>query len=113
MVYYKPKARPADPILRRVSIFCELPHKKRRHHIKRERQIALEQSFELRAALKRRDGPGCVVCGSQRYLTLDHIIPVSKGGKTELKNLQLLCKRHNRDKGDFIMDLRPEREVQP
>jgi 5-methylcytosine-specific restriction endonuclease McrA len=29
----------------------------------------------------------------------DHIIPRSRGGKTELKNLQLLCRECNRKKG--------------
>ena len=32
-------------------------------------------------------------------MEFDHIIPLSKGGKTELKNLQLLCRKCNRNKG--------------
>lgn len=30
----------------------------------------------------------------------DHIIPWSKGGKTEYDNLQMLCKKHNESKGN-------------
>ena len=30
----------------------------------------------------------------------DHIIPWSKGGKTEYDNLQMLCKPHNESKGN-------------
>jgi 5-methylcytosine-specific restriction endonuclease McrA len=29
----------------------------------------------------------------------DHIEPWSKGGKTNVTNLQMLCKKHNREKG--------------
>jgi 5-methylcytosine-specific restriction endonuclease McrA len=29
---------------------------------------------------------------------MDHIVPVSKGGKTEESNLQTLCRRCNRTK---------------
>lgn len=32
-------------------------------------------------------------------MEFDHIIPLSKGGKTELENLQLLCRNCNRKKG--------------
>ena len=34
-------------------------------------------------------------------MEFDHIIPLSKDGKTELKNLQLLCRKCNRSKGNF------------
>ncbi len=34
---------------------------------------------------------------------IDHIIPVSKGGKTTLSNLQVLCANCNREKSDKII----------
>ncbi|HJB68761.1 MAG TPA: HNH endonuclease [Candidatus Fournierella excrementigallinarum] len=36
-------------------------------------------------------------------LEIDHIIPVSKGGRTEEDNLQTLCWKCNRSKGDKII----------
>ena len=35
-------------------------------------------------------------------MEFDHILPLSKGGKTELDNLQLLCRKCNRGKGDRV-----------
>ena len=49
-----------------------------------------------------RDGGRCVKCGSQENLEFDHIIPVSKGGATSYRNIQLLCKKCNLDKSNKI-----------
>ena len=37
----------------------------------------------------------CVKCGSIEKLEIDHIKPVSKGGLSQFKNLQILCKACN------------------
>ncbi len=52
----------------------------------------------LRAAVLVRDGGRCRRCGRAINLEMDHIVPVSKGGKTEESNLQVLCRRCNRAK---------------
>lgn len=65
---------------------------------------------ELRDAIIRRDNWTCQKCGNSVFkepnllLEVDHIIPVSKGGKTEPNNLQTLCWRCNREKSDKIDD---------
>jgi hypothetical protein len=46
-----------------------------------------------------RDGWECVSCRTHVDLTVDHIIPVSRGGSDELDNLQTMCRPCNSRKG--------------
>ncbi len=48
----------------------------------------------------KRDAHSCQYCGSDKDLTLDHLIPRSKGGKSSWNNLVTACKRCNARKGD-------------
>ena len=59
-------------------------------------------SNKMRFAVFQRDHERCVKCGSRRNLEVDHIYPISKGGKTEMSNLQTLCHRCNVKKGNSI-----------
>jgi 5-methylcytosine-specific restriction endonuclease McrA len=48
-----------------------------------------------------RDGFKCAYCGAERQrLTIDHIIPKSKGGKADFENCVSSCKPCNNKKGD-------------
>jgi 5-methylcytosine-specific restriction endonuclease McrA len=49
----------------------------------------------------KRDKNSCQYCTATRDLTIDHIIPRSKGGKSTWTNLITACKRCNSRKGDF------------
>lgn len=53
-----------------------------------------------RANLFKRDGHECQYCGSSKHLTIDHVLPKSKGGKTNWTNLITACHRCNVNKGD-------------
>lgn len=49
-----------------------------------------------------RDGRTCQNCGRENIpLVLDHIVPLSKGGREIAENLQTFCRRCNVEKGDF------------
>lgn len=59
----------------------------------------------LRFNVMKRDGFHCQLCGATgktAQLVIDHIVPVSKGGKTEMENLQTLCFRCNSGKRDKV-----------
>ena len=64
---------------------------------------------KLRELILSRDNYTCCNCGNSiqkepnLLLEIDHIIPVSKGGRTEEGNLQTLCWRCNRAKSNKIV----------
>ncbi len=47
-----------------------------------------------------RDGLACNYCGDNTALTIDHILPVSRGGKSNFENCVAACKKCNSRKGD-------------
>ncbi len=49
----------------------------------------------------KRDSFQCQYCGVNQDLTLDHLVPKSKGGKSNWTNLVTACKRCNAKKGDY------------
>lgn len=72
----------------------------KKHHTKRRRTEFQEQRDRLALALIERDGYTCAECGAFENLTIDHIVPVSKGGSDDLDNLRFLCRGCNSKKGD-------------
>lgn len=49
----------------------------------------------------------CLYPGCERTdLTADHVIPVAKGGRSDISNIQPLCSRHNKKKGTKTTDYR-------
>lgn len=65
---------------------------------------------EFRNKIKTRDKFTCKKCGVSimeeptLLLEIDHIIPISKGGKSTEENLQCLCWKCNRSKGTKIIE---------
>ena len=52
----------------------------------------------------KRDGFKCQYCGTPKNLTLDHIVPKSKGGRTSWKNVTTACSSCNSRKGDLSLE---------
>ncbi|MBP5446200.1 MAG: HNH endonuclease [Acholeplasmatales bacterium] len=60
-------------------------------------------SNKMRFLIYQRDGYRCCKCGRSQNscdLEIDHIKPIAKGGKSTYDNLQTLCSRCNKEKGD-------------
>jgi 5-methylcytosine-specific restriction endonuclease McrA len=55
-----------------------------------------------RRAVFARDGWACQYCGSRSNLTVDHVIPRSKGGTSSWDNIVASCAPCNRRKGDLL-----------
>jgi len=52
----------------------------------------------------RRDGHSCLYCGAREGLTLDHVIPRARGGRTHWNNLVTACYKCNSRKGDLSLE---------
>ena len=55
-----------------------------------------------RRAVFARDGWECQYCGARTSLTVDHVIPRSKGGESSWENIVASCAPCNRRKGDRL-----------
>lgn len=57
-----------------------------------------------RALIYKRDNNTCQYCGSTRKLTIDHVVPKSKGGSDDWTNLVVACSSCNTKKGDTLLE---------
>ena len=73
---------------------------KHKHHIRRTRK--LEGTYDD-SAKQFVLADKCAVCKSSKNLTIDHIIPLAKGGGHVYNNLTTLCKSCNSSKGVMSM----------
>lgn len=74
--------------------------------IKAERRVVAANYSDLFLLIGKRDGFKCAACGCLENLQLDHVVPVTWGGKSVADNLQLLCASCNVRKGASDTDYR-------
>lgn len=88
-----------------LALFC-IEDKEERMKSKEYQRSLLRAS--LRYDVMKRDDFKCVICGASAddgvKLHVDHIKPISKGGKTEFDNLRTLCSECNLGKSDKYED---------
>jgi len=74
-------------------------------HLYKSKRIAFASMFkdkEKREEFILELGGKCAICGSEHFLEIDHIVPLSKGGSNERSNFQVLCKKCNCSKGSSL-----------
>ncbi len=69
---------------------------------KRREACRYTAKCDIRDAVFKRDGKVCKSCKAIENLSLDHVIPVTKGGENSLENMQVLCKSCNSKKSDHL-----------
>lgn len=78
--------------LKKINFECTL----KEYNSKSQRKLMTKA---LRKQIMERDNYRCQICGKympdEVGLHIDHIIPISKGGKTVASNLQVLCSKCN------------------
>ena len=80
------------------DIIDKISPRARREPKHKKKKIGLR----LRLDVYKRDGYCCLICCSSEDLSLDHIIPESKGGVSTIDNLQTLCRHCNAVKGTSV-----------
>jgi 5-methylcytosine-specific restriction endonuclease McrA len=64
----------------------------------------LSREKPTKAGIYHRDGHRCQYCGSTRSLTIDHVLPRSRGGDDTWENLVVCCSPCNVRKGDRLLE---------
>ena len=90
-------SKSADAFLRTINKAYPIPSVIRLQRYVRVPYYGIALS---RHNIMRRDNYSCQYCGSPKNLTLDHLLPRSRGGETNWLNLVTACMRCNTRKGD-------------
>ena len=84
-VVRSPSTRMPYPSIIRLKAYAKVPYK----------QVMLSRKNVLK-----RDHHTCQYCGARNRLTIDHILPKSRGGRDTWENLVAACASCNNRKGD-------------
>ena len=82
-------------------------YQKRKHRERQNRRRLRKKNIDTRVIsikdMNKILNSKCIVCSSEKNICLDHIIPIVKGGRHSIGNLQPLCISCNSRKKDLFM----------
>ena len=101
---YRAKSDPAET-RRRSRAWSKANPERRRNmgHVRRARKRANGVFVVLEKDLRRLYSSPCAGCGSREKVTIDHVVPISRGGRHSIGNMQPMCRRCNSSKNDRLM----------
>ena len=81
----------------------------KRKRFKTQERDNFDYDFKLKIAKKSNEC--CAHCGKKVYFdgygaTVDHFVPISKGGTNDFANFIMLCENCNKNKGNYVIDPR-------
>ncbi|MBI1620069.1 HNH endonuclease [Aquamicrobium zhengzhouense] len=79
-----------------LAVFYDGARRERKHLARKSAKKPISADEKRLLAAQRKHG--CAYCGTTDNLHLDHIIPISRDGTHELRNVQWLCGPHNTQK---------------
>ena len=87
------------------------PDRRAMHHQSRRTRKRGNGVFKiLEKEIRRLRHSPCAACGTKSNVCLDHIIPINRGGRHSIGNLQSLCQPCNSSKQDkFMVEWRRQR----
>lgn len=121
----QPRCRPCQKVESRKYRLANHEKERRRNHAwQRKNAVKVNLAVSGRKAFIRRSpvsssdwarlvhryGSRCAYCGSDGPLTIDHVVPISRGGQHAIGNLLPACGSCNYSKGSrFLVEWRRDR----
>ena len=113
---YQQNRRNGEPIVKKLNAFkVKSLYSRGRDFQRRDTNVGLKNKMEkcftideLRKHIG--DNPKCYLTGrpvdlsDSKSFSLDHFVPVSKGGKNEIQNLRIACSQANFAKSDMLYE---------
>lgn len=111
--FLKPNVSYKDQALAKKIRSVSLKEKKNRklvlNNLEKEKWLLMHPTGVIHLIISGHDA-ACACCYSLHHLSIDHIIPISKGGSNSIKNKQILCITCNQLKDNDIISIKQLRK---